>query len=177
MTHDYYYKDEIYQKTVLHFAVEQEDYEIIKILLNKKDIDVNAKKIFKYQKNKTNFFSIKETNALCISIEKGNLEIIKLLLTREIDVNVKKIYKGYENDKYDYEKAPLHLAIEKGNLEILKLLLSFPSIDINSFEINTYNSSSSNYAIINSTALHYSNKNDNFEIFKLLLSHQDIEII
>lgn len=114
---------------------------------------------------------------MCISIEKGNLEIIKLLLTREeIDVNAKTIYKEYANDKYDYEKAPLHLAIEKGNLEILKLLLSFPSIDINSFEINTYNSSSSNYAIINSTALHYSVLTDNFEIFKLLLSHQDIDV-
>ena len=37
-----YFKDDILEKTSLHLAVEKDDIEIVKLLLQHKDIDINV---------------------------------------------------------------------------------------------------------------------------------------
>ena len=64
------------------------------------------------------------------AIEKGNLDIIKLLLNNP-KINI--------NQKFNGDKNALIYAIEKGNLDIVKLLLNNPKIDINQKLIHFYN--------------------------------------
>ena len=67
------------------------------------------------------------------AIDKGNIEIIKVILNNpKIDINQKLNY-GW------FEKNALIYAIEKGNLEIIKLLLNDEKLDINQNLIHFYN--------------------------------------
>ena len=82
---------------------------------------------------------------LNIAIEKENIEIIKILLTRnDIDVNeksniIKPIFFVYNVIiKKFIDKTPLYLASEIGNPEIVQLLLSCEEIDINLISIYIY---------------------------------------
>lgn len=80
-------------------------------------------------------FSYFHKTALYIAIEKGNIEIVKLLLKNEkIDVNISNRIKWHESGTDNcnqYEKTALFLAIEKENIEIIELLLSNNKIDVN----------------------------------------------
>lgn len=95
--------------TSLHTAVEKENIEIVRLLLSNEKININLQNIFekkyflfiKFQKklffqfNSSLNLLIKFTKyihktALHIAVEKGNLDIIKLLLQRkEIDTSIR----------------------------------------------------------------------------------------
>ena len=87
-----------------------------------------------------------ESSALHLAVEKGNLEIVQLLLSSsKIDVNLKdKKYSkmdaiapsdrdqdyGYHYSE-DSEKTALYIAIENANVKIVQQLLSREDIDVN----------------------------------------------
>ena len=107
---------------------EKGDIEILKLLLECKEIDVNfANKTHKWCNNMDDGWV--KTTALNKAVESGNDEILKLLLQCEkIDVNFKNI-----KDKKK-ERTALHTAVEKENLEIIQLLLNHKNIDVEMYD-------------------------------------------
>ena len=76
-----------------------------------------------------------------MAIEKENIEIINLLLTKDnIDVNIPYIlnqfYIKFKIISFNsirnriQEKTPLHLAVEKNYIKIIKILLAHKNIDV-----------------------------------------------
>ena len=68
-----------------------------------------------------------EKTALCLAVEKENIEIIKLLLTN--DTLIIDVLNTYSGDGVN-NKTALSLAVEKENIEIIKLLLTNVGINI-----------------------------------------------
>ena len=78
-------------------------------------------------------------NPLHLAIEKGYINVVKLLIENGADVNSKSF--SFQNWlhfipsiimlQFPMNKTPLHIAIEKGNIEIIKLLIE-NSADVNS---------------------------------------------
>lgn len=71
------------------------------------------------------------------AIEKGDIEIIQLLLSIP-DIDLKHIIKsGYHTDNYTnsqrewQEKSELYIVVEKGDVQVIRLLLNHPNIDPN----------------------------------------------
>ncbi|BET37530.1 hypothetical protein SAP269_01190 [Spiroplasma ixodetis] len=93
----------------LHFAIFQNNLEIVKELLNHSKIEIN--------KRDNLFFS----TPLSKAASKGNLEIVKLLLEKD-NSSINYLDKWY--------RSPLHYASRNGYLEIVKLLLNNDS-DVN----------------------------------------------
>lgn len=120
-------KIEVFQSeeeiTPLYLAIEKENIEIIKLLLDCPKIDVNAK-------------DISETGTYTIASAELSSFIIKLLGTivgspetfLQSQENIRKTFK-IANDRK--EMNAFHFAIEKNNIEIIKLLLSHPELDVN----------------------------------------------
>lgn len=77
---------------------------------------------------------IKEKSVLYSAVEKENVEIIDLLLTKEkLDVNIPYL----KNKDNELEvKSPLYLAFEKENVEIIELLLANKDLNINYINIS-----------------------------------------
>ena len=133
-----------YQETFVEFCFFKNDIKLIESLLKLKDFDFNLK-----YDNQT---------LLIHAIEKGNIEIIKLLINNpKVDINQKLNY-GW------FEKNALIYAIEKGNLDIIKLLLNNPKININ----QKFNG--------DKNALIYAIEKGNLDIIKLLLNNPKIDI-
>lgn len=127
-----------------------------------------------------------EGTALHLAVEKGNLEIVQLLLSSpKLDINIKaKKYSHMnpinpttmkeENEDYGYcyyedsEKNALCIAIEKENTGIVQQLLSFENIDVNEKCKIKSNSEKS--------PLHLAVLKKNIEIIKLLLKNKGINI-
>jgi ankyrin repeat protein len=84
---------------------------------------------------------------LVLAAEKGNIDIVKLLLEHGADVN------GTESK---YGSAPLHFAAQKGYLDVVKLLLDYGA------DINQLNDQGT-------TPLHFAAEGGNIDIVKLLL--------
>ncbi|KAK8900153.1 hypothetical protein M9Y10_002476 [Tritrichomonas musculus] len=140
-------------------------------LLMDNDFDVNSP---------TNHFngSVRVIAPLHVAIEKDNIEIIKILLSRaNIDINSKLIC--YEklglNNKRSISETPIHLASERCNVEITKLLLSHDKIDVNS-KFNLSSELPEEKKFIEKTALHIAIENENSEILRLLLSMKKIDV-
>mgnify|MGYP001096047762 CR=1 FL=1 len=139
---------------------------------------------------KSDKYSIKKTKAitpLCISIERENNEIVKLLLkNKKIDINIQsqikvKYNKFYQNSKNRISDgcvfktvSPLQLTIENENSELIKLILSFDNLDINNY--NEYSESKYEYDIDRAliSSLFYAVEKENIEIVKLLLENKNI---
>lgn len=87
--------------TPLHEAIELENVEIVKMLLNCPDILVNKIEIYdNYQNTNKDCFDRVWQTALCRAIQKQNYEIVKLLLEQpNIDVNKEAVYR--HNDIID----------------------------------------------------------------------------
>lgn len=92
----------------------------------------NEEEEFPEDNERDKFQKIKMT-ALHMAIEKGNLEMVRLLLTNpKIDINARKIFKLKKQLlNIKYQKTPLQIAIEKKYVDIVKLLLEQASISIN----------------------------------------------
>ncbi len=101
-------------KTALTSAIEQESFEIVKLLLKNKNINVNIpmmtkKNVYYYKsydpfhfnpfkEDGLKFFydNIEEKSPLVIAIEKGNVDAVKQLIEHEeLDVNVLEIGCGF----------------------------------------------------------------------------------
>lgn len=104
----------------------------IGFVLNKKDFNVNIKhmnlidgKNIRNNKMKSEHI---ESNFLHKAVHYGNLQVIKILLSKpDIDVNVLEIIK--HGNKVN-EMTALHIAVNESKLEIVKLLIDNPHIDI-----------------------------------------------
>ncbi|KAK8896635.1 hypothetical protein M9Y10_014547 [Tritrichomonas musculus] len=165
--------------------------EAFKLLLSKKDVDINNSIVIEKDVLRIN------TNILILAIEKKNIEIIKLLLAKKkVDVNSTKIISSlndnglnvrYRKRRSD-EMSCLHIAVQTGNPEIVKLLLSFKKINLNALSyteenIDRYNA---NYKVLTMvvhanvkmmTPLAMAIKDQNVEIIKLLLECKGIDLI
>ena len=162
--------------TPLIWPIVHRNTEIVKILLERPDIDVNKPNV---SKNRPLLISATLNNiettklllarddidvnaksdegftALINATTNNNTEIIKLLLARDdIDVNAKSD-EGYNS---------LINATAKNNTEIIKLLLAKGDIDVNAKGVQGFT------ALINASA------NNNTEIIKLLLTRDDIDV-
>ena len=117
----------------LLFAIDHNKIEIVQLFLSNEfikkseKIDANGRSMKAILGDEIEIF---ELTALYMSIEKQNIDAIKLLLARpDININEKSIHLS-GNNKME-QKAALHLAVEIGNLEIIKLLLEKKEIDVN----------------------------------------------
>ena len=115
--------------TALQFAVDINQEKIINLFLSafRLKFDINAKSIEAVIRNEIEIF---ERTPLYMSIEKKNINLIKLLLKSE-DINVNEKSYHFSNNSQIHAKTALHLAAEIGDLEIIKLLLEKKEIDIN----------------------------------------------
>ena len=158
------------EKSFFYLCKYDHDY-LVKILLDEKDIDVNAiissategayinendghkvniydyfddfDDIVEYDGNEKKY----EKTAFFIAVEKGNIEVVKLLLkNKNLDINLMNheehkiswLYQGWANtilyephNWKSFHKNALHIAIEKENIEILNLLLQNEKLDVN----------------------------------------------
>ena len=119
----------------MEIASEKNNVKVINILLDKQDINfednknifINAIKngnIKLYNKYLSNIDVIDESlfdGALQSSINKGNIEMVKVLLDRK-DIDINSPFNG---------KTAIEIAAEVGDIDIFNLLISQPDIDIN----------------------------------------------
>lgn len=115
---------------------------------------------------------MKKKTALHIAVEKGNIEIVKILLSfKKIDVNyIMSLYKLPNL----YNETPLHIAVRNGNVEIVKLLLSCKNIDLNIYWKSYLLYCCTSYRE-EMTALYMAVKNENLEIVKILCQNPSID--
>lgn len=85
------------EESLLHMATEKDDFEIVRLLLRKKDIDVNfltSKVIFRRELRKRPYeetinFEIQKKTALVVAAEKNRTEIVRLLMSDpKIDASI-----------------------------------------------------------------------------------------
>lgn len=211
------------EKSALIVAVENDNDDIVRLLLNNPEIKVNAVSKLsrldevegwedaRYHGRKKEKTTIIEKPALYIAVQNNNIEIIKLLLQHpDIDINLryinKKIIEYYQYSKV--KKTALHLAIEKDNVDISKLLLQNKNIDVNALlskkgkiiednnEYEEYNDDDDEfdeekffnddyvkreyrdyeYIFQKQVALHMAVQNKKIEIVKLLLLNSKIDV-
>ncbi|KAK8893061.1 hypothetical protein M9Y10_030323 [Tritrichomonas musculus] len=125
------------------------------MILNTYQIDITSK--------------INDKSFLYLSVEKGNYDIVELLLNNpKVDVNEKYIYEDYDITKE--EKAPIHVAAEKKYNNILKLLLKSPKIDVNAKNILLSQEKEEK------TSLHIAVETGNSEAVLLLLACPEIDV-
>ncbi|KAK8888254.1 hypothetical protein M9Y10_039319 [Tritrichomonas musculus] len=188
------YKEEEAQieTTVLCMAIEIEDIDLVKFLVEKPELDSNITTIIIEKEEEEEVFELfrgkekdeikeenkekeiliyenitrKETTPLCMAVNKQNIEIIKLLLSRpELDVNGKSV-KEYRNF------IPISI---KPSPSLLKLAESFIESPESLFQSKERLKKTLEVVEKDETnALHMSI--DNIEIAKLLLSHQFIDV-
>lgn len=102
-----------------------------------------------------------EVRFLCDACEKGNIEIVRLLL--QYPEGVRSILLHYG------DKTPLYLACRSGKKEIVRLLLEYPE------GVKTISAVNGEYDL---TSLHIACMFDYIEIVAMLLQHpKDVQII
>jgi len=160
-----------YGRSPLDIAIDERNFDITKILLGAKGIDLNdinknnmtISKLAKPPSNKEllKLFSSKATEVFASTqklhdaITRGDTKIVKLLLdAKGVDINHINTH-GYN---------ALHDAIARGRTEIVKLLLDTKSVDINRINTHGYN------------ALHAAIARGYKEIVKLLLDTKSVDI-
>ena len=105
-----------YIRTALSYAAEKGHDEVVKLLLEKDDIDLN-------------FEDISGRTALFYAARKGHDAVVKLLLEKNgTDLNLKDILSG---------QTVLSYAAENGHDTVVKLLLEKDGIDLNSKSTNS----------------------------------------
>lgn len=115
--------------------------------------------------------------ALILAIEIGNLEIVKILLSKsKINVNKEGMFK---TEKTKEIETPLCRAVSLNDIDIIQLLLSHSQVDINQKSKYYHESYYSEYLEIylqEKTALAIAIENNNHEIINILLSHSEIDL-
>ncbi|KAK8836214.1 hypothetical protein M9Y10_039846 [Tritrichomonas musculus] len=149
-------------KSILEYAIDCKNYDMVKVLLKHPKIDINM--IFSNENKKEETFLIK-------AIKKHNHELIKILLEHpEIDVN-----KSINNKLKDgvRQETPLTTAIslKKKDDEIISLLLNHKNIDVNMPTTNQFGSTR-----YEETPLSIAIDEKNKEIIVLLLTHPNIDV-
>ncbi|KAK8881653.1 hypothetical protein M9Y10_004397 [Tritrichomonas musculus] len=166
-------------KTPLVIAAEKGSIEVAKLLLANENIDVNkAEQCYSQETQMHNrdgkyplFYSC--NSPLTIAIEKGYIEIAKLLLSHpQIDVNFNHKIEDNDNDNIDVKSA-LILAIENEELDIVKLLLANPKIDVNARSIKK-KAYEKDYD--EKTPLYFAIQKGNIEIIKEILKSNDFDV-
>lgn len=118
-----------------------------------------------------NFQTKRKQNSLEIAARKGNIEVMKLLLSQnKINVNAKSIQKNSEGY---IEQTPLLAAIFHENDEAVQLLLSNDKINVNSVQFNYVEEKK---LTIKKSCLDMAVSNQNVSIVKLLLNHKKIDV-
>ena len=198
--------DETYteETPILHCAIENDNINIIKLLLQNKKLDINCVKKFIAKKPKSksrdfmldykvgtewvswnewdddNYDIVVEMTALNYAIEKGNIEIVNLLLTNEkLDVNLFSKFSMESQEENYLLMTPLQYAIEKENIEVIKALLLNNNIDPNVISVALSNNPDGNGKHIQRremTALHIAVDNENIEIIKILLENEKVDV-
>ena len=116
----------------LQFAIDKSQDKIIQLFLSQeffkelKKIDMNKESIESIIGKEIEIY---KKTPLYMSIEKQNINAVKLLLART-DINVNKQSFHILDNNQIQAKAPLHLAVEIEDLEVIKLLLKKKEIDI-----------------------------------------------
>lgn len=107
----------------LYLAVESQNDQIIKLLLELKNIDINDINIIILKNCK-----IRKRTVLHKAIINDKIDIISSILNHsQIDVNKRSFSKIIKKDSVEEnESPPLCFAIKNKNLEIINLLLSHP---------------------------------------------------
>lgn len=179
------------EKNPLYLAIEKRYTEIVKLLLNNKNINLNEK--FSYKEKTEEVRTI-----LHVAIESSDSEIVHLLLEhKDIDVNAKKTYSfsGEFGHLTTSQKTPLFLAVENGKAKIVKYLLDRKEILINEKSIFTRNGCTKYVEFVvnyegdkdampvenedyreEKTVLQIAVERRNAEIVNLLLSQPDIDV-
>lgn len=180
-------------KSLLRIAIDNKDFEMVRLLLSRKDINVNEKyedtTIYGYSEDCIHDDCKCYVKMLLhISIEKQCFEITKLLIERkELQINEKSFFSEICINRfkegmyvkyryYDEFKTALQLAVEKKDKELVALLLSHPNIDVNSLSERTYTKYNGDEIKEETTALHTAVRNKDEEIIKLLLNHNGIDV-
>lgn len=96
-------------ETALHLAVEGDNTELLRLLLDAPGLDVNVKNIY-------------GTTALHRAVDRNSTKIVSSLL-RTLGINV--------NARNNKGSTPIHRAARLGYFPLVNLLLSAPDIDIN----------------------------------------------
>ena len=138
-------ENDLINETALFELCKHDYYHLVDFILKDEDTDKNLIKTL-------------DKGAFYLAVKKGNIELIKLLMTNDcIDVNFE--FKG---------RTALHLAIEKGNVEIVKLLLKNERIDINApYKPNEREVGSALYLAV---------EKENIEIVELLLANDKLDV-
>ena len=217
-----YHVDQFEKKTPLQLAIENENVNAVRLLLSHNAIDINKMFIFKLDK-RLDGFEYDEDNqgneeeeqsgdnerdkkqrikkaALHLAVEKGNLEIVNLLLkNKKIDINAREKFILIKPLlKIDLQKNALQIAIEEKEIEIVKLLINQRSISINErtpykfdreaktctfydddgneIDMTEKNKKAIKHVDCLRTPLHMAVQTGCIEIIKLLLEHKSIDI-
>lgn len=153
-----------YEKTSLYTAVCNNDIEIVKLLLSKKEIDVNFK-----------FYSY----------IKGNLEVdeyFKIKIDKNDDDYDYYVDERNKCNERLIEESALLIAVGKCQIEIVELLLSKNEIDVNfistliEYKFNDDDGKLFEYHKRKWTALHLAVYLENKEIIQMLVKHKNINI-
>ena len=156
-----------FSNSLLHFAILNDDVEIVRMLLDK-GVNVenfNGKTALHNAVERMQTEIINTAGALnvipmCLAIKKDSKEIINLLSSRaNIDNNRSKSTISWSVTA-DPRKGcpPLHLAVKKGNEELTKFLLS-KGADVNAIGTS------------GTTSLHIATEHGNLKIVEFLLKH------
>lgn len=145
----------------LYCAVEKGNKEIVKLLLEMREIQINKILLGEKGENKKSL--------LYIAAENGNFEIFKQLLSRnDVNVNYQSVYM---DGKVEYSQTVLHYAVEQNNVKMANQILLKKSINVN--EMLTLKSQKKN---VQKTALHLAFELKNIEMIRFLLSVRNIDI-
>ena len=111
---DFEFVDKKTEKSGLYFAVECRDIEVVKLILSRKDLDINSKSF------EESYFKSALSESELLIIQEKVPEIVKWINdAKERITQTKK------------EETALHLAVKKSNTEIIEALLENRSIDTN----------------------------------------------
>ncbi|KAK8838677.1 hypothetical protein M9Y10_032714 [Tritrichomonas musculus] len=172
------------EKTILHEAVESGYAEVVQFLLANIESDVNCafvKETVYNEKSTAHYHYYQKINKILLhfAIEKGNIEIVKLLLSNpNINVNLESTSTNhnsggcisYSSSTEIEDKFSLYFAIKNGNIKMIQLLLDQPQIDVN-LGIKIYSRSELFKKLSQEkTPLFLATENENLEILEKLKS-------
>lgn len=157
------------KQTPLSLAVEANYPKIVQILVSKNEIDINMPSYINYGY----YYAYFEGTSFHEAALSENLDIIRLLLTRDdIDANSFFKYKKCKDDVIN-EKTALFLAIENENKDLISILLSNENVDVNLVNVLKFKDDGGSYE---KSPLYKAVEIGDSDIVKLLLTRKEINI-